>query len=53
LVKTYNHFYQAIPVLKETDEPKKALRLALSAATGNVVKVDWIYWEYRFPKKCK
>lgn len=38
LVKTYNHFYQAIPVLKETDEPKKALRLALSAATGNVVK---------------
>lgn len=38
LVKTYNHFYQSLTILKEEDADKKTLRLALSIATGNVVK---------------
>jgi len=36
LVKTYNHFYQTIPILIEKDEVAKYLRLVIS---GNVVKV--------------
>jgi arginyl-tRNA synthetase len=38
LVKTYNSFYQNVPVLKETDENKRNLRLKLSKSTGNIVK---------------
>ena len=36
LVKTYNHFYQTIPILIEKDEVAKYLRLVIS---GNVAKV--------------
>ena len=38
LVKTYNGFYQSVPVLKEEDPAKRDFRLALSAAVGNAVK---------------
>jgi arginyl-tRNA synthetase len=38
VVKTYSSFYQAVPVLKEEDEAKRALRLELTRQTGNVVK---------------
>jgi len=38
MVKTYNTFYQAVPVLKEEDAAKRAFRLALSAAVANAVK---------------
>jgi arginyl-tRNA synthetase len=38
LVKTYNGFYQSIPVLKEEDPAKRGLRLGLSAAVGHTVK---------------
>lgn len=34
LVKAYNGFYQAIPVMKEEDPGKRAVRLALSAAVA-------------------
>ncbi len=38
LVKTYNSFYQLVPVLKEEDAEKRSYRLALSAAVGKAVK---------------
>jgi arginyl-tRNA synthetase len=38
LVKAYNSFYQAIPVMKEEDGAKRASRLALSAAVATAVK---------------
>lgn len=38
LVKTYNTFYQGVPVMKEEDAAKRAFRLALSAVVGRTVK---------------
>lgn len=38
VVKAYNSFYQAIPVMKEEDEGKRAFRLALSAAVADTTK---------------
>ncbi|MCB0768622.1 MAG: arginine--tRNA ligase, partial [Flavobacteriales bacterium] len=38
LVKTYNGFYQSVPVLKEEDPGKRARRLALSAAVATTTK---------------
>jgi arginyl-tRNA synthetase len=38
LVKTYNHFYQAVPILIEKDEEVKRLRLLLSANVAKVIK---------------
>jgi arginyl-tRNA synthetase len=38
LVKAYNSFYQAIPVMKEEDPTKRAFRLALSAAVAKAVQ---------------
>lgn len=38
LVKTYNGFYQTVPVLKEEDAEKRNYRLALTAAVGTAVK---------------
>ncbi len=38
LVKTYNSFYQTVPVLKEENPAKRDYRLALSAAVGTAVK---------------
>jgi len=38
LVKAYNSFYQAIPVMKEEDARKRAFRLALSAAVAAATK---------------
>jgi arginyl-tRNA synthetase len=37
-VKTYNGFYQSVPVLKEEDPAKRGFRLSLSAAVGDSVK---------------
>lgn len=39
LVKTYNHFYQAIPILIEEDEAKKEMRLVLSANVAKVIRL--------------
>ncbi len=42
LVKAYNSFYQAVPVLKEENADKRDYRLALSAAVGTAVsKTMW------------
>ncbi len=38
LVKAYNSFYQAVPVLKEEDAIKRSFRLALSAAVATATK---------------
>jgi len=38
LVKAYNSFYQAIPVMKEEDASKRAFRLALSGAVAAATK---------------
>ena len=39
LVKAYNHFYQAIPILIEEDEAKKEMRLVLSANVAKVIRL--------------
>jgi arginyl-tRNA synthetase len=38
LAKEYNQFYQSIPIFAESDENKVKFRLALSRATGSVLK---------------
>jgi arginyl-tRNA synthetase len=38
VVKAYNGFYQAIPVMKEEDERKRERRLLMSAAVGRTTK---------------
>ena len=38
LVKAYNSFYQAVPVLKEEDAIKRSFRLVLSAAVATATK---------------
>lgn len=38
LAKEYNQFYQEIPVLKEPEPEKIALRLALSEFTGDIIR---------------
>ena len=38
LVKEYNQFYHDCQILKEEDEKKRDLRLALSACVARVVK---------------
>lgn len=37
LVKTYNHFYQAVPILIETNQDVKKMRLALSANVAKII----------------
>ena len=39
LVKTYNHFYQAIPILIEEDAAKKEMRLLLSVNVAKVIRL--------------
>lgn len=38
LAKEYNQFYHELPMLKETDEQKRDLRLAISAFTAHTIK---------------
>ena len=38
LAKEYNQFYQAIPILTETDPAKLNFRLAFTKAVGHVLK---------------
>lgn len=38
LVKSYNQFYQEVPIFKEEDLAKKQFRLALSIATSKIIK---------------
>lgn len=38
LVKSYNHFYQSLTILKEEDVQKKQTRLAISVATAKIIR---------------
>jgi len=38
LVKSYNQFYQTVPILIEESEEKKKMRIALSSNVGKVIK---------------
>lgn len=38
LVKTYNHFYQSVKILSESDENNKNVRLVLSKNTAKVIR---------------
>jgi arginyl-tRNA synthetase len=38
LAQDYNQFYQSIPVLQEPDAARKALRLAFSQATADIIR---------------
>lgn len=38
LVKTYSSFYQVSPILKESDDKKRSLRLEITRQTGDLVK---------------
>lgn len=40
LVKTYNHFYQAVPILIEQDETIKRMRLILSLNVAKVINLS-------------
>lgn len=40
LVKTYNHFYQAVPILIEQDEMIKRMRLILSLNVAKVINLS-------------
>ena len=37
LVKAYNHYYQLVHILTETDEPTKNFRLAMSQKIGEII----------------
>ncbi|CAG0989537.1 MAG: arginine--tRNA ligase [Bacteroidetes bacterium] len=38
LAKTYNHFYQTVPILRESDEMLKSIRVEISRFTASVIK---------------
>jgi len=40
VAKAYNRFYAEVPVLQETDEAKRAFRVALSAQTARALKAS-------------
>lgn len=40
LVKSFNHFYQNVSVLKEEELTKRNIRLAICMSTGNVIKTS-------------
>jgi arginyl-tRNA synthetase len=51
LVKTYNHFYQAVPILIEQDEAVKRMRLILSANVAKVIGLSMRLLGIRVPER--
>ena len=51
LVKTYNHFYQAIPILIEEDAAKKEMRLLLSVNVAKVIRLAMRLLGVAVPKR--
>jgi arginyl-tRNA synthetase len=51
LVKTFNNFYQNIPILKEEDEHKKVLRLLIAKKTGEIIKNSMALLGINVPNK--
>ena len=51
LAKTYNHFYQSIPILKEDNEHQRIFRIKLSQKTGENLKSALALLGIRAPKQ--
>ena len=51
LVKTYNHFYQTIPILIEKDEVAKYLRLVISANVAKVINLSMRLLGIKVPER--
>jgi arginyl-tRNA synthetase len=51
LVKTYNHFYQAVPILIEQDETAKHMRLILSSNVAKVIALSMRLLGIRVPER--
>lgn len=51
LAKTYNQFYQTIPIFSESDAAKLQLRIALSDSVANVLKHGMSLLGIRVPEK--
>jgi arginyl-tRNA synthetase len=51
LVKEYNHFYQQIPILKETDLKLRNFRLSLSKEISEVIKSGMNLLGIKLPEK--
>ncbi len=51
LVRQFNHFYQSVPVLKEENEEKLRLKLALCKATGQIVASGLYLLGMRVPER--
>ena len=51
LVKTYNHFYQAVPILIEQDEMAKHMRLILSSNVAKVIALSMRLLGIRVPER--
>jgi arginyl-tRNA synthetase len=51
LAKSYNQFYQSIPIFSEADQTKLQFRIALSAAVASVIKKAMGLLGIRVPEK--
>ena len=51
LVKEFNNFYQTIPILREEDKEKLALRLCLSETVGRIIKSSMLLLGVQVPDK--
>ena len=51
LVKTYNHFYQAVPILIEQDETVKRMRLILSLNVAKVIQLAMALLGVKVPER--
>ena len=51
LVKTYNQFYHDCPVLREEDEARRSLRLALTATCARTVAAAMSLLGIRVPER--
>jgi len=51
LVKTFNHFYQAVPILKEEDKDKLHLKLSICKSTANIVESGLRLMGIRVPER--
>jgi len=51
LTKSYNQFYQEVPILKENDNMLKSFRLSFSILTGKIIKSAMLLLGIQLPEK--
>ncbi|GGF25010.1 arginine--tRNA ligase [Hymenobacter cavernae] len=51
LAKTYNRFWNEVPVLQDPDEAKRSFRVALSAQTGRFIKASMLLLGIDVPER--